>query len=86
MPTNTLNKHNVNEILCHLHKSADQFLRFTANGCVNHGILHLMRDADAILRVKTAEPYGDFLIADVIKEINFTNLLYESAISPYFES
>ena len=43
---------------------------FTTNRYVKHRILHVMRDADAILHVKTGESNADVLIADVIRKCN----------------
>ena len=40
-----------------------------------------MRDADAILHVKTGELNADVLIADVIRKLNFRKL---NLLSPYF--
>ena len=47
---------------------------FTTNSCVEHRILHVLRDADAISHVKT----GNVRIADIIRKFNFrkVNLLY----------
>ena len=46
----------------------DIVITFTTNSKVKHRILHIMRDADAILRVKTGEPHADVLITDVIEK------------------
>ena len=43
---------------------------FTTNSCVKHRILHVQRDADAILHVRTGEKNADVLIADVIRKCN----------------
>ena len=44
---------------------------FTANSYVKYQMLHVMRDADDISRVKTGELHPDVLIADVIRKCNF---------------
>ena len=49
-------------------------ITFTTNSYVKHRILHIMRDADAILHVKTGEISVDVLIADVIREFNFRKM------------
>ena len=70
MLTNTLNKNGVRQIEV-----------FTTNSYVKHRMLHVIRDADDISRVKTGELHPDVLIADVIKKKILEN---ECAISPYF--
>ena len=55
-----------------------QDITFTTNRYIKHRILHVMRDADAIVHVKTGELKADVLFADVIRKLNFRkmNLLY----------
>ena len=45
-------------------------------------MLHVMRDADDISRVKTGELHPDVLIVDVIRKCNFKKK--QSTISRYF--
>ena len=53
-------------------------IMFTTNSYVKYRMLHVMRDADDISRVKKDELHPDVLIADVIKKIEFwkMNVLY----------
>ena len=53
-------------------------IMFKTNSYVKYRMLHVMRDADDISRVKTGELHPDILIADVIKKIEFwkMNVLY----------
>ena len=44
---------------------------FATNSYVKYRMLHVMRDADDIMRVKTSELYPDVLIADFIRKCNF---------------
>ena len=46
-------------------------IMFTTNSYVKYRMLHVMRDADDISRVKTGELHPDVLIADVIRKCNF---------------
>ena len=46
-------------------------IMFTTISYVKYRMLHVMRDADAISRVKTGELHPDVLIADVIRKCNF---------------
>ena len=46
-------------------------IMFTTNSYVKYQMLHAMRDADDISRVKTGELHLDVLIADVIRKCNF---------------
>ena len=46
-------------------------IMFTTNSCIKHQILHVLRDADATLHVKTGEINADVLIFDVIRKCNF---------------
>ena len=47
-------------------------IRFSRTGCVKYRSLNVMRDADAISRVKPDELNADVLIADFIKNSIFT--------------
>ena len=49
-------------------------IMFTTNSYVKYRMLHVMRDADHISRVKTGELHPDVLIADVIKRIEFSKM------------
>ena len=46
-------------------------IMFTTNSYVKYRMLHVMRDADDISRVKTGELHPDVLIADVIRKCKF---------------
>ena len=46
-------------------------IMFTTNSYVKYRMLHVMRNADDISRVKTGELHPDVLIADVIIKYNF---------------
>ena len=46
-------------------------IMFKTNSYVKYRMLHVMRDADDISRVKTGELHPDVLIADVIRKCNF---------------
>ena len=46
----------------------DIVITLTTSSKVKQRILHIMRDADLILRVKTGEPHADVLITDVIEK------------------
>ena len=53
-------------------------IMFTTSSYVKYRMLHVMRDADDISRVKIGELHPDVLIADVIKKFEFwkMNVLY----------
>ena len=55
-------------------------IMFTTNSCIKHRILHVLRDADAILHVKTGEINADVLIADVIRKCNFKNSIHNISL------
>ena len=46
-------------------------IMFTTKGYVKYWMLHVMRDADVISRVKKGELHPDVLITDVIRKCNF---------------
>ena len=53
-------------------------IMFTTNSYVKYRMLHVMRDADDISRVKIGELHPEVLIADIFKKIEFwkMNVLY----------